>query len=527
MVAGAAAAVMWMVPWELFPSDAQAFFVNVRLPAGTALERTDEVTARLDACLGEMPRNEVKSRNTTVGFVYDSNYQPHIASNVAQFFVTLADTRDPDPARRRTADAESLRHKVRDLVDARRVRDGLPVEALEVMPLNDGPPIGRPLNVRVKGRDWQTVRAAATEVQEFVIGLRGAKDVQSDFLYGNPEVRARLRPAEAARHGLSEQVVAAALAEANLGAVVSDFDDGDHTVDVRVLYRPEDRATVADLARVKVRSATAKGSLLDLGDVADLAITRSDAAVRRFNSALAVTITGDLDPAFPDATALTVNRAVQDHFHDLGAKFPGVYLDFAGEYEETERSFRSLGLSFIVAIAAVYMILGAQFKSFVQPLIILFTVPFSFIGVAIGLLITGNPFTITSGIAVVGLSGLVVNDSIVLLDFVNARRRREPGVDIALALAEGCRDRMRAIILTTITTVAGLLPTALGVGGKSKLWGPMATGIVFGLSAATLLTLFVIPTIYLIVERWRVRLFGRRDRPGARRALTAVLTPDP
>ena len=152
----------------------------------------------------------------------------------------------------------------------------------------------------------------------------------------------------------------------------------------------------------------------------------------------------------------------------------------------------------------VYFILGTQFRSFLQPLIILMTVPFAFIGAMVGLITSGNPLSVASTYGLVALAGIVVNDSIVLVEFIN--RQRTAGVGKWQAIINGGRTRLRPILLTSITTVSGLLPMALGVGGKSAIWMPMASTIVWGLSVATLLTLFVIPAFYAIsddIRQWR------------------------
>jgi multidrug efflux pump subunit AcrB len=146
----------------------------------------------------------------------------------------------------------------------------------------------------------------------------------------------------------------------------------------------------------------------------------------------------------------------------------------------------------------MYILLGAQFKSFTQPLIILFTVPFAFIGAMLGLLVNGTPFGIVTLFGMVALAGIVVNDSIVLVDFINMRRRA--GVSKWRAIIEGGRLRMRPILLTTITTIVGLLPMAIGLGGQSEMWMPLANTIIWGLAMSTLLTLFIIPALYAIVD---------------------------
>ncbi len=167
-----------------------------------------------------------------------------------------------------------------------------------------------------------------------------------------------------------------------------------------------------------------------------------------------------------------------------------------------------------MAVLLIYLILGAQFQSFTQPLVVMFTVPFAFIGVIVGLLVNGDTFTIVAFIGVVALTGIVVNDSIVLIDFINKRRRGGGGK--WRSIVNSGRVRMRPILLTSLTTIFGLLPMALGIGGKSEVWGTLAVSIIWGLSFSTLLTLFIIPAFYSIITDWTERPdVGRTGAVGA------------
>jgi len=164
---------------------------------------------------------------------------------------------------------------------------------------------------------------------------------------------------------------------------------------------------------------------------------------------------------------------------------------------------------FLLGVFIMYMLLGAQFKSFTQPFIILFTIPFAFIGAMLGLLINGSPFGIVTLFGMVALAGIVVNDSIVLIDFINMRRRA--GVRKWRAIMEGGRLRLRPILLTTITTMVGLFPMAIGLGGQSEMWMPLANTIIWGLGMATLLTLFVVPALYAIADELTPKRFRVKE----------------
>jgi multidrug efflux pump subunit AcrB len=181
------------------------------------------------------------------------------------------------------------------------------------------------------------------------------------------------------------------------------------------------------------------------------------------------------------------------------ARHPGFTIELGGEYEKTKESFESLGRAFLIALLVIYTILGIQFQSFLQPLVIMLTVPFAFIGVITGLLVSGHPFSLVSMVAVVALSGIVVNDSLVLVDFINKSRAR--GISLYRAIVRSGIVRMRPVIMTSLTTVVGLLPMSLALGGESPVWEPLATSIIWGLAFSTFLTLFVIPVGYSLLAQ--------------------------
>jgi HAE1 family hydrophobic/amphiphilic exporter-1 len=194
-------------------------------------------------------------------------------------------------------------------------------------------------------------------------------------------------------------------------------------------------------------------------------------------------------------------------FSELALRYPGVDVIYGGEYQITDNSFGQMRQAFILALIAIYGILAAQFRSYVQPLIVMSVIGFSFIGVIMGNYLLDYSLSMFVIYAMVGLAGIVVNDSLVLIDFINHERARGASAVDAIRSASG--KRFRPILLTTVTTVAGLLPMALGVTGKSVVYGPFAASIVFGLSVASVLTLFLVPALYLGLDNARDCVRGR------------------
>ena len=332
------------------------------------------------------------------------------------------------------------------------------------------------------------------------------KDVKDNLDEGRVEYSVKLRPELAAAQGITFARAARTLAAANDGLVVSVFKDpgGLDDADVRVRLDSKSVGGVRDLGRVRMRNRM--GEAVPLSSVARIDAERSFAGIYRYDGRRTTLITADVEQGV--TTATVVNEALQKRFDtpEFLAGYSGVSLRFGGEFEETQKSFRSLGQAFNVALLAIYMILAAQFKSYAIPLVILLTIPFAFIGVVFGLLVTGNPFTMTAGIAMIGLAGIAVNDAIVLVDFINQRRLR--GMSAFDSVMEACSLRARPILLTTVTTIAGLLPMALGLTGFSKLWSPFAATICFGILFSTVLTLIVVPCGFVIIDERREKIVG-------------------
>jgi len=224
----------------------------------------------------------------------------------------------------------------------------------------------------------------------------------------------------------------------------------------------------------------------------------SQGVIKRYNLRRAITVEANLDKAREDAPdTLTANRIIAEEWNKIAARYPGVTLDFSGELEDVQESLDAMPGLFLLGVGLIYLILAAQFKSYWQPLMILVTVPLAFTGVTLGLVITQNPLSLYTMYGIIALTGIAVNSAIVLIDAANERLKS--GMGLLHASIYAARRRVIPILITTTTTIGGLFSLAAGLGGKSLIWGPMASSLVWGLSVATLLTLFVMPLIYRLM----------------------------
>jgi HAE1 family hydrophobic/amphiphilic exporter-1 len=277
------------------------------------------------------------------------------------------------------------------------------------------------------------------------------------------------------------------------GSLVGEFRADDEDIDLRMrvdqkfLRVPEDALSIPVIEE--------KMGSIRLGDLVKIQTYTEPGQFNRFQGERAITLSANLKPGSPYSPPYLVNKVVE-YYSTIRTKYIGATLNFAGEYESTQKSYSSLMFAFLIALLVIYMILATQFNSYVQPLIILSAVVFALIGVVYGVFLTRTLFTINSFIATVGVTGVVVNDSLVLIAFLNNLSR--DGMHRDEAVYEGVRMRLRPILLTTLTTTLGLLPMAVGIPYYSLNWGPMASTFVTGLCTATLLTLFIVPVLWHI-----------------------------
>ena len=475
--------------------------VRAQARVGTRLEETDEIASELERVAFALPSDELESVVTRVGFMM-RNYRGELASHNMQINIDLTDSGD-----RGRSDAEIM-----DALRAEMAR----VPGLAFLSLSrpeQGPPSGMPVEVRVKGESTATLRRIADLMKQKLAEFPGVVEIDDDLRPGKAELRVSVIQDQASLYGLTVYDIASAVRTAFEGSVATKYrGGGDDEIDVIVRLEESDRRDIDDLETLRV--ATPAGEAVPLGNVAEFSVTEAPAELHRRDGDRIVTVTAAVEEG---TTSSVVNGYLREEFKDIPRRFPGYRLDFGGEYEATQESFASLLRAFLVAILLIYLILGTEFQSFIQPLIVMFTVPFAFIGVVIGLVVMRFPFTLTAGVAIVALAGVVVNDSIVLVDFI--KKARASGVDRWESIVQAGCMRLRPILLTSITTIFGVLPLAMGWGGVSTSWGPMAASIAWGLGFATILTLFVIPSLFAIVDDLRAR-FGKLDVSGERQPST-------
>ncbi len=490
---------------DLFAGEERGqFFIQVWAPEGTTLEAMDRKMRRFEKIvLDSVPPEERNAVLTTAGLVRTETDWIW-SSAVGEVFVDLI----PRKERTRTTSeiADAIRAEIASV-------SGL--QAVKIWEVTDGPPAGSPIEFKIKGPYLDDLEVLAARFQQELSALPGVVDVDHNLKPGKQVLEIRLRPDVAGMVALDNAGLATFVRTALDGETATSYLDGDEKIDVVVRFDEKFRRDVTDILSLLV--PTRLGGDVPLRDIADVRVAEGLSAVPRFDGERAVTISGNL--AEGGMSGGDVSRWVENRFEELSSSFPGYRIDFGGEMKEFEEALSGIGRLGLLGLLLIYMILGAQFRSFVQPLIILYTIPIGLAGAALSLTVSGNALTITTLYGFVALAGVVVNDSLVLIEFINMAR--EKGMALRDAVLDAGRTRLRPICLTTLTTVFGLMPMMLGIGGHSPVWGPLARTIVWGLIVATGLTLVVIPCLYSLVDDVARKLHVGRFHGSERERLPA------
>jgi multidrug efflux pump subunit AcrB len=477
---------------------ADTFFILVELPPGSSLEATSDKVKEIEALVDVLPEEELYSYTTRIG--NQGMLTPGESENWAIVTVGLS------PFSKRTRTAEEI------IEDLRSHTDSLEDFTNIVYYIDAGPPVGRPITLRVVGSDDTLRKQLADSVETFLLTLDGVKDMDRNDKLGKEQVEVTINYDKLSRLGLTVSDVAQNLRIAYDGEVVTQVRYGDEDVDFRVMLQKKSRKRLTSLREIPIPNT--QGRLIPLKDVAKLKIGAGPTSVYHYDGERAIRVTGDVTKG--ETTSLDATKAVQEHFN-LPRDWSGMRFVIGGEAEQTQESMASLMRAFVVAVIGIYFLLILLFNSLTQPIMVMMAIPFGIIGVIFAFALHGETLGFLSVMGIVGLTGVVVNDSLVLVNHINKLKRQNPQEKTINLVAQGSADRLRAVLLTTLTTVAGLLPLAYGIGGSDSFIAPMALALGYGLLFATPLTLILVPSLYVIRDdigrMFRIieRLFKRKE----------------
>ncbi len=528
LLAGVAVAASFRLGAELIPPLTQGEFAfEIRLPEGTPLARTDRLLREVERQAAAL--DGVETVFSSAGGSNRNQFARQFAEeHVGQLHVVMEDRRD------RRAEFEVIE----------RLRSRLS-QYPEVTYAFRRPTLfsfTTPIEVEIYGYDLGELQAAAGRVAARMEAISGLKDVKTSTRLGNPEIQVRFDRERLARLNLDENSIANILRNKIRGDVASRYREEDKQIDILVRAAESDRDAIQDLRELVINMGTrafsgaggqsnsgaasgdgssgesgpgAEGAAaqnaetdseaaatvpIRLNSVADIDIGRGPGEVRRIGSQRAAVVSANLS----GLDLSRASRSIQAELDGLGGKLPAtVSLSLAGQNRELETSYRSLLMALALAIFLVYLVMASQFESFIHPLIIMFTVPLGLVGVVLALALTGTALSVVVLLGLIILAGIMVNNAILLVDYANKLRRA--GRTRRAALLEAGQVRLRPILMTTLTTILGLIPMAIGWGEGAEIRAPMAIAVMGGLLFSALLTLFFIPAVYELVDRRRLR----------------------
>ena len=462
---------------DLFSAEDYSYFtIEITTPLGTTLEQTNRIVQSYeDVLLGKVGNGEILSISSNIGSSGNSQ-----TTTQAQITVDLA---EKDQGRERSIEAiiEELKKETYYISGS---------EQVLFTKVQTGPPTSADFSFRLSGDSYQPIINAAAALANTLASIENVSNVQSDFVPGNPVLRIEVDQDQASRLGISVSTIASHLRSRFDGITVGTFFLENEEIDIIVQFASKAADRFEDLEQILI--PTEDGRLVPLSSVAIIRLDNSIGSIRRVEGKREITVTAD---ATGDVDQKAVNTQIRQLWDtQLANRFAGVDLIIGGEFADFSNLLIDILRVFVLGIFLMYLILGAQFNSYSQPFLILLSVPFAFIGVVLYLFVSGTPLSTTVIYSAVALAGVAVNDAIVLISFINELRAE--GKTVKEAVLESAGTRIRPILLTSLTTIAGLLPTAIGIGGYSVVWSPMASTIMAGLVFSTLSALLIIPLLY-------------------------------
>lgn len=508
-----------LIKVKFFPGNYIRYHVTVALPSSTPITRTDTIVRDISQFILGLGEKQADSVSGTAGFYEEEDYSIMGGSQYGQAVVTMPEKDKAElpenPGKDPVRHLDYIRKELRAyLVEQYPNPDERP--RVKIFPESNGIPSGKAVSLRISGENLTRELEVSDRIMAFMRQnpeLKALVEITDDRA-ANVNV-VRYTPSQEAAYdlGIPPGRITEMIAGALNGITVGTFQTPSEEVDLKIRvarkmdmegYVDSGLGTPQDIMDIPLVEHSA--APIFLRDVAGVEYSSEPDSRGRYNGKSSVRLTADIRSG-SDLTSKRVEFLVSRYFETMAKDYPDITLIFAGESETTGKTFSTLYIGLVVALVAIYLILALQFGDYVQPFIVLTAVSFAIIGVTFGMLITRSLFTLGSLMAVVGLAGITVNNSLILIDFINIRITE--GKTMRQAVKDACRARIRPVLLTTVTTIMGLLPMAIGIPYKSVEWSPMATTFVAGLFASTVLTLLMIPVEYELATLVKTRIKER------------------
>ncbi len=470
----------------LFPPGAiEAFFIRIEAPIGTPLERTEELVKPIEDYVSTMPRTDVQNFTTRIGQQGDaSNGEGRKQGNeYAQMIVYLTPETDRD------RDALEIIEDIRSNV-------GTPPGLVKVTYERQagGPPVGKPVSIGARGDEYDAIMPAVEAIKAELVKVDGVFDIVDNFIQGKEELRVRANSAEAGAAGLSMRDIGTSIRAAYEGIVATNVRTLEEEIAVRVTTAPSSRQSERTLDDMQI--ANPRGNLIPLARIASVERGRGIATYEHESNQRQVRVSAEIDTS--KTNSREVNNLMREKIPALQKRFPNVSFFFGGEDADTRESMQTLVEAFGFAFFGILLMLVMLFKNLYQPFIVAMTIPLGVVSVVWAFYFHQRPLSFLAIVGIIALAGVVVNNAIVLVDFVNNARQR--GVDARNSIIDSAKRRLRPIFLTTLTTSVGILPTAYGIGGLDPFVVPIALALGWGVLAGAVLTSIIVPAILGITD---------------------------
>lgn len=480
---------------ELLPtSDEGSFTISAEMPYGTSLEETDKTISEIeDYVIGTIP--ELKVCSISIG---SSNMFSLNAANESTVTVNLVEKQD-----RKRSTTEIVNQASADLQNI--VGAKLTISETSSMDMSGG---GSPISLVLKGDDLDTLKQVSLELEKIIRGVKGTINVTTDMTEGNPELRVLLQRNNAAQYGITSYQLAKALESALNGTTATTLKTNGEETDIVLSLNDAYQESVENLKQIVIAAPT--GQMVTVGEIADFAFDNSPSQITRQDQVRTVTISSNISGRDLQSVSKDIDKAVAKY------QLPAGYtIETGGEQEEMVNSFTSLFYALLLSVLIIYMILASQFESLLQPFIIMMAIPFALTGAFMALFLTGTPLSLVAFLGIIMLSGIVVNNSILLIDFINKNKlvysTREE------AILNAGRFRIRPILMTMLTTSLGLLPLSFGIGSGAEIQAPMGITVIGGLIFSTIITLIIVPVFYSIMDDRHLKRIARKAEKKARK----------
>lgn len=481
-----------MLKFQGFPEvDGDQVDARVLLPQGTPFNKTRAVVAELQRAIEQL-NQEFKPRQPE---------QQDLVQNVIVKYGENIDAHESGP-HLATISVDLLSAEVRDariseVLNRWRELSNLPPDIINVSFKEPGfGPGGLPIDIRLQGGDLDEMKAASIELQQWLSGYRGVSDLFDDLRPGKPELRLRLKEG-ALNLGLDASSIAAQIRAAFFGTTAAEIQVGIESYEIDVRVDLSDRNQIIDLERFTVR--TANGADVPLSSVAEIDQVRGYSRIQHVDAQRTITIQGNLDTEQSNVTEILADLQAR-FLPQLQQQHPDVKVIFEGETQENQKTALSMLRAVAIGLIGIFVVLSFQFQNYREPLLVMAIIPMALIGVFWGHLIMGLTLSMPSILGMISLAGIAVNDSILLVTFIKEHRKQ--GMSPLDAARQACRARFRAVLLTSVTTVAGLLPILAETSLQAQVLIPLVASIAFGLVATTVMVLFLIPVLYVIFNDW-------------------------